>query len=63
MTVFVLSFRIMGVCLCVLIGWMFACIGLYGMTEEERNQPLRGWRRSGSGGITPFLGAAPPLSS
>ncbi|XP_043229038.1 lysophosphatidylcholine acyltransferase-like [Amphibalanus amphitrite] len=45
MTVFVLSFRIMGVCLCVLIGWMFACIGLYGMTEEERNQPLRGWRR------------------
>ncbi|XP_043240088.1 uncharacterized protein LOC122390822 isoform X3 [Amphibalanus amphitrite] len=44
MTVFVLSFRIMGVCLCVLIGWMFACIGLYGMTEEERNQPLRGWR-------------------
>ncbi|XP_043211274.1 lysophosphatidylcholine acyltransferase 2-like isoform X3 [Amphibalanus amphitrite] len=45
MTVFVLPFRIMGVCLCVLIGWMFACIGLYGMTEEERNQPLRGWRR------------------
>ncbi|XP_043211258.1 lysophosphatidylcholine acyltransferase 2-like isoform X1 [Amphibalanus amphitrite] len=44
MTVFVLPFRIMGVCLCVLIGWMFACIGLYGMTEEERNQPLRGWR-------------------
>ncbi|XP_037085268.1 lysophosphatidylcholine acyltransferase 2-like isoform X1 [Pollicipes pollicipes] len=45
LTVFVLPLRIVGLCLCVLFGWVFACIGLYGLSEEDHNRPLRGWRR------------------
>ncbi|XP_037085092.1 lysophosphatidylcholine acyltransferase 2-like [Pollicipes pollicipes] len=44
LTVFVLPLRIVGLCLCVLFGWVFACIGLYGLSEEDHNRPLRGWR-------------------
>ncbi|XP_043220879.1 lysophosphatidylcholine acyltransferase 2-like [Amphibalanus amphitrite] len=44
MTVFVVPLRLVGLCLCVLIGWVFASISLLGIAEDHRDKPLRGWR-------------------
>ncbi|XP_049539298.1 lysophosphatidylcholine acyltransferase-like [Anopheles darlingi] len=46
MTIFVLPVRavLMGVCL--VVAWIFASIGLYGLTDKERRSvPISGWRR------------------
>ncbi|XP_055685445.1 lysophosphatidylcholine acyltransferase isoform X2 [Lutzomyia longipalpis] len=45
-TVLLLPFRVFVICLLLLLAWFLACIGLYGLTEEDlRSRPMKGWRR------------------
>uniref|UniRef100_A0A1B6CA70 Phospholipid/glycerol acyltransferase domain-containing protein n=1 Tax=Clastoptera arizonana TaxID=38151 RepID=A0A1B6CA70_9HEMI len=46
LTVIILPIRLC-VIMCLLIAaWLIACVGLYGITEEElQEKPLTGWRR------------------
>ncbi|EDW65238.2 lysophosphatidylcholine acyltransferase [Drosophila virilis] len=46
LTVLLLPIRVVGCILSLLSAWMFACIGLYGISMEElQAKPLSGWRR------------------
>ncbi|EDW07630.1 lysophosphatidylcholine acyltransferase [Drosophila mojavensis] len=46
LTVLLLPIRVVGCVLSLLSAWMFACIGLYGMSMEElQAKPLSGWRK------------------
>ncbi|XP_030381302.1 lysophosphatidylcholine acyltransferase [Scaptodrosophila lebanonensis] len=46
LTVLLLPIRVMGCVLSLLSAWMFACIGLYGMTLDDlKAKPLTGWRK------------------
>ncbi|KFB35987.1 AGAP000595-PA-like protein [Anopheles sinensis] len=46
MTIFLLPIRAVLMSLCLVVAWMFASIGLYGLTEKERRSiPISGWRR------------------
>uniref|UniRef100_A0A182IU42 Phospholipid/glycerol acyltransferase domain-containing protein n=1 Tax=Anopheles atroparvus TaxID=41427 RepID=A0A182IU42_ANOAO len=46
MTIFVLPVRAVLMCLCLVVAWLFASIGLYGLSEKERRSiPISGWRR------------------
>ncbi|CAH1100178.1 unnamed protein product [Psylliodes chrysocephalus] len=45
-TVILLPIRVSVICFFVCLGWMFAFVGLWGLTEEElRQKPLEGWRK------------------
>ncbi|BFG01858.1 lysophosphatidylcholine acyltransferase [Drosophila madeirensis] len=46
LTVLLLPIRVVGCVLSLLSAWMFACIGLYGMTLDDlKARPLTGWRK------------------
>lgn len=46
LSVLLLPIRVVGCVLSLLSAWMFACIGLYGVSLEElQAKPLTGWRR------------------
>ncbi|XP_026846430.1 lysophosphatidylcholine acyltransferase [Drosophila persimilis] len=46
LTVLLLPIRVVGCVLSLLSAWMFACIGLYGMTLDDlKAKPLSGWRK------------------
>ncbi|CAH1188598.1 unnamed protein product [Phyllotreta striolata] len=45
LTVVLLPIRVSVICFFVCVGWLFAFVGLWGLTEEElRQKPLDGWR-------------------
>ncbi|XP_077291130.1 lysophosphatidylcholine acyltransferase-like [Arctopsyche grandis] len=45
-TVVLLPFRVMVICWLLVTAWMLACVGLYGLTEQDlRSKPMTGWRR------------------
>ncbi|GBP08714.1 Lysophosphatidylcholine acyltransferase [Eumeta japonica] len=47
LTVVLLPFRVMVICYLMVTAWFLACIGLYGLSEEDlRTKPITGWRRS-----------------
>ncbi|XP_061378305.1 lysophosphatidylcholine acyltransferase isoform X2 [Danaus plexippus] len=46
-TVILLPFRVIVICYLIVSAWFLACIGLYGLSEEDlRRKPMTGWRRS-----------------
>ncbi|XP_039498359.1 lysophosphatidylcholine acyltransferase [Drosophila santomea] len=46
LTVLLLPIRVVGCVLSLISAWMFACIGLYGMTLDDlKAKPLTGWRK------------------
>ncbi|XP_067639418.1 lysophosphatidylcholine acyltransferase [Eurosta solidaginis] len=46
LTVLLLPIRVVGCFLSLLSAWMFACIGLYGLTVDDvMSKPISGWRR------------------
>ncbi|XP_047027123.1 lysophosphatidylcholine acyltransferase isoform X2 [Helicoverpa zea] len=46
-TVILLPFRVIVICYLIVTAWFLACIGLYGLSEEDlRRQPMTGWRRA-----------------
>ncbi|XP_038223480.1 lysophosphatidylcholine acyltransferase isoform X3 [Zerene cesonia] len=46
-TVILLPFRVIVICYLIVTAWFLACIGLYGLSEEDlRSKPMTGWRRS-----------------
>ncbi|XP_074034901.1 lysophosphatidylcholine acyltransferase isoform X1 [Leptinotarsa decemlineata] len=46
LTVVLLPIRVFIICFFVMVGWIFASIGLLGLTEQElREKPLDGWRK------------------
>lgn len=46
-TVILLPIRVVIICYLVITAWLLACIGLWGLTEEDlRDRPLTGWRRN-----------------
>lgn len=45
-TVVVLPVRLFVIAGLLILAWLLACIGLYGLTEEElTKRPIVGWRR------------------
>ncbi|XP_044270507.1 lysophosphatidylcholine acyltransferase isoform X2 [Tribolium madens] len=45
LTVVLLPIRVSIICFLLISGWLLACIGLWGLTEEDlRAKPLSGWR-------------------
>ncbi|XP_057658346.1 lysophosphatidylcholine acyltransferase isoform X2 [Diorhabda carinulata] len=47
LTVVLLPIRVSIICFFVIVGWIFAYIGLWGLSDEElRQKPLDGWRNS-----------------
>ncbi|KAG5899385.1 hypothetical protein JTB14_036873 [Gonioctena quinquepunctata] len=45
-TVILLPVRVGIICFFVMVGWIFAYIGLRGLSEQElREKPLTGWRK------------------
>ncbi|XP_055710713.1 lysophosphatidylcholine acyltransferase isoform X1 [Phlebotomus papatasi] len=46
-TVLLLPFRVIVICILLLLAWFLACIGLFGLTDEDlRSKPMKGWRRT-----------------
>ncbi|XP_063363151.1 lysophosphatidylcholine acyltransferase isoform X2 [Cydia amplana] len=46
-TVILLPFRVIVICYLIVTAWFLACIGLYGLSEEDlRRKPMTGWRRA-----------------
>ncbi|XP_011200429.2 lysophosphatidylcholine acyltransferase [Bactrocera dorsalis] len=46
LTVLLMPIRVFGCLLSLLSAWMFACIGLYGLTLDDlKARPITGWRR------------------
>ncbi|KAJ8715895.1 hypothetical protein PYW08_013180 [Mythimna loreyi] len=46
-TVILLPFRVIVICYLIVTAWFLACIGLYGLSEEDlRRRPMTGWRRA-----------------
>jgi hypothetical protein len=46
LTVVLLPIRVSIICFFLISGWLLACLGLWGLTEEDlRAKPLAGWRR------------------
>lgn len=46
LTVALLPFRLAAITALVIMAWLLACLGLYGLSEEDlRRAPLKGWRR------------------
>ncbi|XP_049874237.1 lysophosphatidylcholine acyltransferase isoform X1 [Pectinophora gossypiella] len=44
-TVILLPFRVIVICYLIVTAWLIACIGLYGLSEEDlRRKPMTGWR-------------------
>ncbi|XP_045495804.1 lysophosphatidylcholine acyltransferase isoform X1 [Colias croceus] len=44
-TVILLPFRVIVICYLIVTAWFLACIGLYGLSEEDlRSKPMTGWR-------------------
>ncbi|XP_050351725.1 lysophosphatidylcholine acyltransferase isoform X1 [Nymphalis io] len=44
-TVILLPFRVIVICYLIVTAWFLACIGLYGLSEEDlRKKPMTGWR-------------------
>ncbi|CAG9794063.1 unnamed protein product [Diatraea saccharalis] len=44
-TVILLPFRVIVICYLIVTAWFLACIGLYGLNEEDlRKKPMTGWR-------------------
>lgn len=47
LTVILLPFRVIVICVLIVSSWFLACIGLFGISEAElRQKPMTGWRRS-----------------
>ncbi|XP_059617742.1 lysophosphatidylcholine acyltransferase isoform X2 [Phlebotomus argentipes] len=45
-TVLLLPFRVFVICVLLLLAWFLACIGLFGLTDDDlRSRPMKGWRR------------------
>ncbi|XP_035730339.1 lysophosphatidylcholine acyltransferase-like isoform X2 [Vespa mandarinia] len=52
LTVALLPLRLAAITVLVIMAWLLACLGLYGLSEEDlRQAPLKGWRRK----IVPWL--------
>ncbi|KAL2725656.1 lysophosphatidylcholine acyltransferase isoform X1 [Vespula squamosa] len=52
LTVALLPLRLAAITALVIMAWLLACLGLYGLSEEDlRQAPLKGWRRK----IVPWL--------
>ncbi|XP_057332313.1 lysophosphatidylcholine acyltransferase isoform X2 [Microplitis mediator] len=52
LTVALLPLRLAAITALVIIGWLLACLGLHGLSEDDlRRAPLTGWRRK----IVPWL--------
>lgn len=46
LTILLLPLRVAVICFLVMTGWVLACIGLWGITEEElQSKPITGRRR------------------
>ncbi|XP_004535128.1 lysophosphatidylcholine acyltransferase [Ceratitis capitata] len=46
LTVLLMPIRVVGCVISLLSAWMFACIGLYGLTLDDlKTRPISGWRR------------------
>ncbi|XP_047516614.1 lysophosphatidylcholine acyltransferase isoform X2 [Pieris napi] len=46
-TVILLPFRVIVICYLIVTAWFLACVGLYGLSEDDlRKKPMTGWRRS-----------------
>ncbi|KAF7413632.1 hypothetical protein HZH68_002121 [Vespula germanica] len=46
LTVALLPLRLAAITALVIMAWLLACLGLYGLSEEDlRQAPLKGWRR------------------
>ncbi|XP_013136431.1 PREDICTED: 1-acylglycerophosphocholine O-acyltransferase 1 [Papilio polytes] len=46
-TVILLPFRVIVILYLIVTAWFLACIGLYGLSEDDlRKKPMTGWRRS-----------------
>ncbi|XP_053606196.1 lysophosphatidylcholine acyltransferase isoform X2 [Plodia interpunctella] len=46
-TVILLPFRVVVICYLIVTAWFLACIGLYGLSEDDlRRKPMTGWRRA-----------------
>ncbi|XP_053606195.1 lysophosphatidylcholine acyltransferase isoform X1 [Plodia interpunctella] len=44
-TVILLPFRVVVICYLIVTAWFLACIGLYGLSEDDlRRKPMTGWR-------------------
>ncbi|XP_063827939.1 lysophosphatidylcholine acyltransferase [Ostrinia nubilalis] len=44
-TVILLPFRVIVICYLIVTAWFLACIGLYGLSEDDlRKKPMTGWR-------------------
>ncbi|KAG7295878.1 hypothetical protein JYU34_020962 [Plutella xylostella] len=44
-TIILLPFRVIVICYLIVTAWFLACIGLYGLTEDDlRRAPMTGWR-------------------
>ncbi|KAJ0178082.1 hypothetical protein K1T71_005905 [Dendrolimus kikuchii] len=44
-TVILLPFRVVVICHLIVAAWVLACIGLYGLSEDDlRRKPMTGWR-------------------
>ncbi|CAH4032962.1 unnamed protein product [Pieris brassicae] len=45
-TVILLPFRVIVICYLIVTAWFLACVGLYGLSEDDlRKKPMTGWRR------------------
>ncbi|XP_058801176.1 lysophosphatidylcholine acyltransferase isoform X2 [Phymastichus coffea] len=52
LTVALLPIRLFAITVLVVVAWLLASVGLYGVTEEDlRREPLKGWRRK----VVPYL--------
>lgn len=46
LTIFILPIRLLVIVCLLICAWLLACVGLYGLTEEDlREKPITGWRR------------------
>ncbi|XP_045486794.1 lysophosphatidylcholine acyltransferase isoform X1 [Pieris rapae] len=44
-TVILLPFRVIVICYLIVTAWFLACVGLYGLSEDDlRKKPMTGWR-------------------
>lgn len=51
-TVVLMPFRVIVIAVLLILLWMLACLGLYGVSQDElRSRPLTGWRRK----LKPYL--------
>ncbi|XP_017779828.1 PREDICTED: lysophosphatidylcholine acyltransferase isoform X1 [Nicrophorus vespilloides] len=45
LTIVLLPIRVCLICILLIVGWMLACLGLWGLTEQDlQKRPVTGWR-------------------